>query len=78
MLIGIAAACLLEVEPEKERWRNVAMDWYAAGIAEQLGMGKLHYHLGLLSREVEAKNYKGFIIFHLSLKNLPEIIYQPL
>ena len=33
--IGLTAAHLLEVEPEKERWRNIARDWYAAGIAEQ-------------------------------------------
>jgi protein SMG6 len=52
---------LLEVEPEKERWRNIAGDWYAAGIAEP-GTGKLHHHLGLLSREVEGKELPG--VYH--------------
>ena len=33
--IRLAVARLLEVEPEKERWRDIARDWYAAGIAEQ-------------------------------------------
>ena len=42
--IGLAAARLLEVEPEKERWRNIARGWYAARIAEQPGTGKLHHH----------------------------------
>jgi protein SMG6 len=60
--IGLAAARLLEVEPEKERWRNIARDWYAAGIAEQPGTGKLHHHLGLLSREVEGEELRG--VYH--------------
>ena len=60
--IGVAAARLLEVEPEKERWRNIARDWYAAGIVEQPGTGKLHHHLGLLSREVEGEELRG--VYH--------------
>ena len=60
--IRLAAARLLEVEPEKERWRNIARDWYAAGIAEQPGTGKLHHHLGLLSREVEGEELRG--VYH--------------
>jgi protein SMG6 len=60
--IGLAAARLLEVEPEKERWRNIARDWYAAGIAEQPGTGKLHRHLGLLSREVGGEELRG--VYH--------------
>jgi len=60
--IGVAAARLLEVEPEKERWRNISRDWYAAGIAEQPGTGKLHHHLGLLSRDVEGEELRG--VYH--------------
>jgi protein SMG6 len=60
--IGLATARLLEVEPEKERWRNIARDWYAAGIAEQPGMGKLHHNFGLLSREVEGEELRG--VYH--------------
>ena len=60
--IGLAAARLLEVDPEKERWRNIARDWYAAGIAEQPGTGKLHHRLGLLSREVEREELRG--VYH--------------
>ena len=57
--IGIAAARLMDVEPEKERWRQIAREWYAAGLAEQPGMGKLHHHLGLLEREVEGEEIRG-------------------
>jgi protein SMG6 len=60
--VGIAAARLLDVEPEKERWRNIARDWYGAGLSEQPGTGKLHHHLGLLSREVESEELRG--VYH--------------
>lgn len=54
------------MEPEKERWRNIAGDWYAAGIAEP-GTGKLHHHLGLLSREVEGEELPGVYHFVKSM-----------
>ena len=60
--VGVVAARSLEVEPEKELWRTIARDWYAAGLAEQPGTGKLHHHLGLLSREAEGAELKG--IYH--------------
>jgi len=60
--IGVAAARLLEVEPEKERWRNIARDWYGTGLAEQPGTGKLHHHLGLLSREGESEELRA--VYH--------------
>jgi hypothetical protein len=60
--IGVMAARLMDVEPEKERWRNIARDWYGAGLAEQPGTGKLHHHLGLLSREVDGEELRG--VYH--------------
>jgi hypothetical protein len=60
----------LEVEPEKERWRNIARDWYAAGIAEQPGTGKLHHHLGLLSRDVEGEELRAVYHFVKSMTTL--------
>lgn len=60
--VGIAAARLLEVEPDKERWRNIARDWYATSLFEQPGTGKLHHHLGLLYREVESEELRG--VYH--------------
>jgi len=38
----VSAARLMDVEPEKERWRQIAREWYGAGLAEQPGTGKLH------------------------------------
>ena len=49
--MGLAAAKLLSVEPEKERWRCIVRDWYAQGLVDTPGTGKLHHHLGLFSWE---------------------------
>ncbi|KAJ7109155.1 hypothetical protein C8R44DRAFT_277493 [Mycena epipterygia] len=65
--IGLAAARLLDVEPEKERWRCIAREWYGMGIADQPGAGKLHHHLGLLSREVEREELRGIYHFVRSM-----------
>lgn len=60
--IGLAAARLLDVEPEKERWRQIGKEWYAQGLVETPGMGKLHHYLGLLSREKEGEELRG--VYH--------------
>ncbi|RDB24144.1 hypothetical protein Hypma_008825 [Hypsizygus marmoreus] len=68
--VGLAAARLLDVEPETERWRGIARDWYGAGLAEQPGTGKLHHHLGLLCREVEGEELRGVYHFVKSMTTL--------
>ncbi|KAJ7219067.1 hypothetical protein GGX14DRAFT_589783 [Mycena pura] len=68
--VGVAAARLLDVEPEKECWRIIARDWYGMGIADQPGHGKLHHHLGLLSREVEREELRGVYHFVKSMTTL--------
>ena len=60
--VGIVAARLMDLEPEKDRWRRVARDWYAEGVAGTPGHGKLHHHLGLLSREAEGEELRG--VYH--------------
>jgi len=60
--VGIVAARQMELEPEKDRWRRIARDWYAEVIAEYPGHGKLHHHLGLLSREAEGEELRG--VYH--------------
>jgi protein SMG6 len=49
----------MDVKPEKERWRQIAREWYGAGLVEQPVTGKLHHHLGLLEREVEDEELRG-------------------
>ncbi|KAF8892624.1 hypothetical protein BD779DRAFT_1610166 [Infundibulicybe gibba] len=72
--VGVAAARLLDVEPEKERWRCIAKEWYAMGLAIQPGAGKLHHHLGLLCREVEGEELRGVYHFVKSLTVLHPFI----
>lgn len=60
--VGVAAARALEIEPEKERWRCIARDWYAAGLTDTPGTGKLHHHLGLLSRDIEKEELRS--VYH--------------
>jgi hypothetical protein len=60
--VGIVAARLMELEPEKDRWRGIARDWYARVVAECPGRGKLHHHLGLLSCEAEGEELRA--VYH--------------
>lgn len=71
--VGIAAARLMDVEPETERWRGIARDWYGAGLTEQPGTGKLHHHLGLLCREVEGEELRG--IYHFVKRSVFPLFY---
>ncbi|KAF8448043.1 hypothetical protein L210DRAFT_3441767 [Boletus edulis BED1] len=68
--VGIVAARMMQVEPEKERWRGIAKEWYAHGIADTPGTGKLHHHLGLLSREVETEEVRAVYHFVKSMTAL--------
>jgi hypothetical protein len=60
--VGIIAARLMELEPEKDWWRRIARDWYTNVVAEFPGRGKLHHHLGLLSHE--AKGEELHAVYH--------------
>lgn len=62
--VGVVAARLMEMDPEPERWRQIAKLWYAKGLATTPGAGKLHHHLGLLSREKEGTDEELRGIYH--------------
>lgn len=48
---SIGSAALGDWEwTEKETWRQTAKDWYVMGITEAPTIGRLHHHLGVLSR----------------------------
>jgi protein SMG6 len=61
--IGVAAARLMDVEPEKERWHQLAREWHRADLAQQPGTGKLYHHLDLLEREVEGEELRGVFFY---------------
>jgi len=60
--MGIIVARLMQLEPEKDRCRRIVRDWYAQVVAEYPRRGKLHHHLGLLSREAEGEELHG--VYH--------------
>ncbi|PWN37250.1 uncharacterized protein FA14DRAFT_159387 [Meira miltonrushii] len=57
--IGAAAAQDWDLE-EKEIWRSTARGWYAKGLADVPGTGRLHHHLGVLSRDDELRSLYHF------------------
>ncbi|KAL4251674.1 hypothetical protein ABKN59_003762 [Abortiporus biennis] len=62
--VGIAAARMMVLEPEKERWRQIAKGWFAKGLATTPGAGKLHHHLGILSRDKEGYEEELRAVYH--------------
>ena len=47
----------------------IAREWYALGLSEQPGNGKLHHHLGLLSREAEGEELRS--MYHFIKRYVP-------
>lgn len=60
--MGIVAARLMELEPEKDRWQRIPRDWYAQVVAEFPGRGKLYHHLEP-GREAEDEEHCGLYHF---------------
>ena len=54
--VGQEAVRLMELNPDKERWRQVAKDWFARSLAITLNSGKLQHHLGLLCRDKDGSD----------------------
>lgn len=61
--IGQEVADNWDVE-ERETWRVTARDWYAKGIIEKPGEGRLHHHLALLCRDVRGR--EGHALYHFT------------
>lgn len=62
--VGIAAARLMVLEPERERWRQISREWYLKGLTFTPGMGKLHHHLGLLSSGEQGEKEELRAVYH--------------
>ncbi|GAA5991646.1 hypothetical protein JCM11641_000208 [Rhodosporidiobolus odoratus] len=52
--IGVTALNDWDLE-EQDTWREMAREWYALGVAENPGTGRLQHHLALLSRGEELR-----------------------
>ncbi|KAH9853995.1 hypothetical protein C2E23DRAFT_727275 [Lenzites betulinus] len=62
--VGQEAARLMELDPDKERWRQVAKDWFARGLAITPNSGKLQHHLGLLCRDKDSTDEELRGVYH--------------
>ena len=49
--VGQETARLMKLDSDKERWRQVAEEWFARGLAITPNSGKLQHHIGLLCRD---------------------------
>jgi len=62
--VGIEAARAMELLPEREKWRNIAREWYSNGLIEYPGSGRLHHHMGFLCKEFgEGEELRGLYHF---------------
>ncbi|CDZ96423.1 Nonsense-mediated mRNA decay protein [Phaffia rhodozyma] len=64
--IGKEVADAWDVE-DRETWRTTARDWYALGVGEKPGEGRLHHRLALLSRDVKGEEERALYHFSKSL-----------
>ncbi|KAF8504047.1 hypothetical protein BU17DRAFT_101528 [Hysterangium stoloniferum] len=65
--VGPGAAVALDVEPERETWRKTAKGWYAEALKETPLVGRLHHHLGNVSREVDGEEMRAVYHFVKSM-----------
>jgi protein SMG6 len=61
--IGKEVADSWDVE-DRETWRTTARDWYAIGVGEKPGEGRLHHRLALISRDVKGEEERA--LYHFS------------
>ncbi|BGP16794.1 hypothetical protein JCM10213v2_004798 [Rhodosporidiobolus nylandii] len=58
--IGVTALDDWDLE-EHETWKEMAREWYALGVAEQPGAGRLQHHLALLSKGEEMRSLYHYV-----------------
>ncbi|GAA6008826.1 hypothetical protein JCM10207_001737 [Rhodosporidiobolus poonsookiae] len=58
--IGLAALGDWDLE-EQETWRESAREWYALGVGENPGTGRLQHHLALLSKGDEVRGVYHYV-----------------
>lgn len=62
--VGIRAAAEMGDNDERETWRSTARDWYALGLKDTPGAGRLQHHLGTLCRDVKGDELRA--VYHFS------------
>lgn len=61
--IGAHAAAIFDDEDERDTWRSTARNWYATGLKDTPGTGRLHHHIGMLGRDVDGEEMRS--VYHL-------------
>ncbi|EJF57214.1 hypothetical protein DICSQDRAFT_174167 [Dichomitus squalens LYAD-421 SS1] len=61
---GQEAARLVELDSDKGRWRQVAKDWFARGLAITPNSGKLQHYPGLLCRDEDGTDEELRGVYH--------------
>ena len=54
----------MELDPDKERWRQVAKDWFARDLTITPNSGKLQHHLELLCRDKDGLDEELRGVYH--------------
>ena len=76
-IVGQEAARLMELDSDKERWRQVAKDWFARGLAITPNSGKLQHHLGLLCRDKDGTDEELRGVYHFVKRFVLRILFFP-
>ena len=54
----------MELDPDKERWRQVAKDWFARDLTITPNSGKLQHHLEILCRDKDGLDEELRGVYH--------------
>lgn len=57
--VGIRAAAEMGESDERETWRANAREWYALGLKDTPGAGRLQHHIGTLSRDIKGEELRA-------------------
>ncbi|KAF8326386.1 uncharacterized protein EI90DRAFT_3127987 [Cantharellus anzutake] len=65
--VGVRAAAEWGDEDECDTWRRTAREWYAMGLKDTPGAGRLHHHIGMLGQNVKGDELRTVYHFVKSL-----------
>ena len=73
--VGAWAAVEMGENDERETWRATARDWYAMGLKDTPGTGRLQYHLGTLTRDIKGEELRT--VYHFMKRSVRSFCYPP-
>ena len=73
--VGARAAAEMGENDERETWRATARDWYAMGLKDTPGAGRLQHHLGTLTRDIKGEELRT--VYHFTKRSVHSFCYPP-